>query len=128
MVKKTFDDSVTVDDQCDVQCENVDVGELSMDLVSVNGSFEKSVTSLSLAKFPDNLLVSIPNLKFDYITREEYIQLLQSDESQEHVWDWAKSIVCKCIIVNGVLMCLRSTNGSVSLAVFIPMCFQLQTL
>ncbi len=62
-LKKTTDDSVTVDDQCDVLYENVDVDELSMDLVSVNGSFEESVASLM-------------------ITREDYIQLQQSDESQ----------------------------------------------
>ncbi len=85
-------------------CENVDVEELSMDLVSVNGSFEKSVASLSIAKFLDYVLVSIPNLKFDDITRDDYIQLQQSDESLEHVWDWAKSIMRKCIIVNGVLI------------------------
>ncbi len=72
MVKKANDDCVTVDDQCDVLCENVDVDELSMDLVSVNGSFEESVASLSIAKFPDNVLVSIPNLKFDDHTRRLY--------------------------------------------------------
>ena len=108
-------------------CENVDVDELSMNLVSVNGSFVESVASFSIAKFPDNGLVSVPNLKFNDITREDYIQLQQSDESLEPVWDWAKSIVRKCIIVNGVLMCLRSTNGRVSLAVFVPTCVQLQT-
>ncbi len=71
-LKETNDDSVTVDDQCDVLCENVDVDELSMDLVSVNGSFEESVAFLSIAKFPDNVLVSIPNLKFDDHTRRLY--------------------------------------------------------
>ncbi len=74
-LKETNDDSVTVDDQCDVLFENVDVDELSMDLVSVNGSFEESVASLSIATFPDNVLVSITNIKFDDITRDDYIQL-----------------------------------------------------
>ncbi len=44
------------------------------------------------------------------------------------MWDWAKSIVRKCIIVNGVLMCLTSTNGKVSHAVLVLKCLCKQIL
>ena len=48
---ETNDDSVTVDDQCNVQCGNIDVDEVSKDLVTVNHSFEEYVVPLSVSRF-----------------------------------------------------------------------------
>ncbi len=51
----SYDDSVTVDDHCDVLYQNVDVDELSMDLASVNGSNEESVATLSILSCLTNI-------------------------------------------------------------------------
>ncbi len=40
-----------MDDQCNVQCGNIDVDEVSKDLVTVNHSFEEYVVPLSVSRF-----------------------------------------------------------------------------
>ncbi len=42
------------------------------------------------------------------------------DESIAHIWKWAQNNEKKSVSVEGVLMCLTTTNGRVAHAVVVP--------
>ncbi len=68
----------------------------------------------------NKVLLSIPNFDFDGISKSDFVTLQKEDESLSQVWEWARSGLKKCFIVEGVLMCLTSTLGRISNALVVP--------
>ncbi len=42
------------------------------------------------------------------------------DETLKNIWEWARNREKRCVVVDGILMCLTSTNGRYSHSVVVP--------
>ncbi len=94
---------------------------------SVNNSIEspaepQAVPSMSPSPAISNSLVPIPipTLKFDGITRDKFGQLQREDESLAPLWEFARKHEKSFFIVNGLLMCLTTTQNQFSHALLVP--------
>ncbi len=63
---------------------------------------------------------SIPTLSFDGITRDKFIELQQADESLASLWEFSRKGEKHCFVIDGLLMCMTSTQNSVSHALVVP--------
>lgn len=63
---------------------------------------------------------SLPTLKFDGITKDQFAELQRADETLVQLWDYARKGEKQFFIVNDLLMCMTSTLNSVSHALVVP--------
>ncbi len=89
-------------------------------------SLESASTSKHASHLPvrskcsDGLMFSIPNIHFSGVSKADFIKYQREDESLKQIWEWAKNNERRCFVVDGILMCLTSTNGCLSHSLVVP--------
>lgn len=76
----------------------------------------------------DQQVVCIPELHFDGITKPMLVNLQHEDKSLSHIWSWDEKCEKRCFVVDGVLMCLTTTNGRMSHSIVLPKQLRLKIL
>ncbi len=64
--------------------------------------------------------ITMPTLSFDGITKDKFKKLQSTDPSLAPLWELAKKHEKSFFIVNGLLMCLTSTQNHFSHAIIVP--------
>ncbi len=64
--------------------------------------------------------ITVPTLSFDGITKDKFKELQSTDPSLAPLWELAKKHEKSFFIVNGLLMCLTSTQNHFSHAIIVP--------
>ncbi len=64
--------------------------------------------------------VPFPSISIPGVSKADLIKLQKADVSLKPFWDWADNKEKRCFVVDGILMCLTTTNGRLSHSVIVP--------
>ncbi len=95
---------------------DVSVNDVSPSDISVPAENSVPVTSVPV----NSLKVCIPNIKFNGVSKDEFVKMQKDDISLSDMWKWASMREKRCFVVEDVLMCLTCTHGRTSHAVLVP--------